>query len=151
MKPLHVRLAAWGTVLVLALIAATVRVGADEVYEGVNGPQLNGTTSQGRAFWLVAADGRVREVRMVWRFRCEGGMRVEPLGMTARDTGAGFDQLDGGRFRFADRRHLAGRDGDGAEVDVRIEGDARRGTSSAEIRLADATCRSGPVRWTTRG
>lgn len=154
MRPLHVRLAAWGTVLVAAAIAATVRVGADEVYQGANGPQLNGTTSQGLPMWVVEGDGRVREIRMAWRFECDGDMRVRPFGMTAHDNGAGFEQRGRG-FRFEDRRGLPGRAGWGAQVRVEVEGDARGGTSSAEIRFSrdgdsGATCRSGRVRWSAR-
>jgi hypothetical protein len=96
----------------------------------------------------------VREIRMGWRFECDGDMRVKPFGMTAHDNGAGFEQRERG-FRFQDRRGLPGKAGWDATVRVEVEGDARRGTSSAEIRFSrdgdrGATCRSGPVRWSAR-
>ena len=152
MRPLHVRLAAWGTVLVLAVVAFNLRAGAaDDVDHGANGPQLNGRTSQRQPIWSVLEDGRVREIRMVWEMRCADGSRLEPFGVTARDSVESFRHHDGG-FSFTERRDLPHADGSIANVEARIEGTATRGTSSAEIRFrrdgkAGATCRSGPVRW----
>jgi hypothetical protein len=155
MRPLHVRLAAWGTVLVAAAIAATLRAGATEVDPGANGPQRNGTTSQGLPIWVVADGDGVREIRMVWRFRCDKGETIRPFGLTASEHVPGFERRDRG-FHFADRRDLPTRSGWTAKVHVTLDGTARRGTSSAEVRFADGaergpTCRSGPVRWATSG
>ena len=155
MKPLHVRLAAWGTVLVAALLAATLRVGATDGHPGANGPQVNGTTSQGLPMWVVADGDRVREIRMAWRFRCDQGEKIRTFGVTARENVPGFDRRGGG-FHFEDGRDLATRSGWTAAVQVELDGGAPRGTSSAEVHFtrdgeSGATCRSGPVRWTTRG
>lgn len=149
MKPLHIRLAAWGTVLVFAAVAFNLRVGsADEVEQGANGPQVNGRTSQGEPIWAVLADGRVREIRMQWSMRCDNGRRLDPFGLTARD----FKQQDG-RFTFAQSREFDEGDGWTSRVRSRIEGSASRGTASVEIRFSQGdvggfTCRAGPVRWT---
>ena len=155
MKPIHVRLAAWGTVLATAAVAATARVGAGEVDHGANGPQLNGTTSQGLPMWLVADGDRVREIRMAWRFSCDQGERIESFGMTARENVPGFERRAAG-FHFEDDRDLPTRSGWTAHVTVELEGGPRRGSSSAAVRFSrdgesGATCRSGPVRWRTRG
>lgn len=154
MKPLHVRLAAWGTVLVLAAVAFNLRTGAaDDVDHGANGPQLNGHTSQGQPIWAVLdADGRrVREIRMVWKVRCDGGEQVDPFGLVARDSVDGFRRRDGG-FSFAQTRDFDEGDGWTSTVRSRIDGGTTSGTASVEIRLRQNdvdgfTCRSGPIRW----
>lgn len=149
MKPLHIRLAAWGTVLVLAAVAFNLRVGsADEVEQGANGPQVNGRTSQGEPIWAVLDDGRVREIRMQWAMRCDGGRRLDRFGLTARDV----KQQDGG-FTFTQTRHFDEGGGWTSRLRSRIEGSASRGTASVEIRFSQGdvdsfTCRAGPVRWT---
>lgn len=157
MKPLHVRLAAWGTVLVLAAIVSTVRAGAgDEVDHGANGPQLNGRTSQGMPIWAVLdADGRrVREIRMVWEMRCDGGREIYPVGLTARDSVSSFKTDDGG-FTFAETRAIPDDDGWVRTVESRIDGGTRSGTARAEVNFTSDgkkgwSCRSGPVRWSLR-
>lgn len=152
MKPIHVRLAAWGTVLVLAAVAFNVRAGAgDEVENGANGPQRNGRTSQGQPIWAVVEDGRVREIRMVWEVRCDEGARIDPFGLTARDSVESFKHDDSG-FTFAEVRKFHEGDGWTSNVRSRIEGSAWTGTASLEIRFRQDdvdgfTCRSGPVRW----
>lgn len=154
MKPIHVRLLAWGTVLVVAAIAFNVRAGAgNEVDNGANGPQLNGRTSQGIPIWAVLdEDGeRIREIRMAWRVRCDGGQRIDPFGLTARDSVRGF-RTHGDWFAFADTRRFDEGDGWMSTVRSRITGDAASGTAFVEIafRQSDVdgfTCRSGPVRW----
>lgn len=154
MKPIHVRLAAWGTVLVVAAIAFNVRAGAGhEVENGANGPQLNGRTSQGIPIWAVLGeDGEhVREIRMAWRVRCDEGRRIEPFGLVARDSVKGF-RSHGDWFAFADTRRFHEGDGWISTVHSRITGDAASGTASVEIRFRQNdvdgfTCRSGPVRW----
>jgi hypothetical protein len=153
-KPLHVRLLAWGAVLVVAAIAFNVRAGAgDEVDNGANGPQLNGRTSQGQPIWAVLdQDGeRVREIRMIWKVRCDGGGRVDPFGLTARDSVRGFRSHDGW-FAFADVRRFDEGGGWTSTVRSRITGDAAGGTAAVEIRFEQSdvdgyTCRSGPIGW----
>lgn len=153
MKPLHVRLAAWGTVLVLAVIAFNVRAGSGDVDQGANGPQLNGRTSQGLPIWAVLDEEgeRVREIRMVWKVRCEDGQAIDPVGLVARDSVDGFKRRGGG-FAFAETREFDEGDGWTSTVRSRIEGASASGTASVEIafRQSDVdgfTCRSGPVRW----
>jgi hypothetical protein len=151
-KPLHVRLLAWGTVLVVAAIAFNVRAGAGpDVDHGTNGPQLNGHTSQGQPIWAVVEDGRVREIRMVWEVRCDEGARIKPFGLTARDSVKGFRGHEGW-FTFADTRRFDEGDGWTSTARSRITGDATGGTAAVEIRFEQGdvdgfTCRSGPVRW----
>lgn len=150
MKPLHVRLAAWGSVLVAAAVAFNLRAGTEGADAGANGPQLNGRTSQHLPMWVVAGDqGRVREIRMAWRFRCERGGTIAPFGMVARAGTAGFE-AHGSRFTFEDSRELPHGDGETVHVHVRLAGTAERGRTSAEVRFGEAgmSCRSGPVRWT---
>ena len=153
MRPLHVRLAAWGTVLVMAGLAFTLRAGAtEEVDHGANGAQLDGRTSQGQPIWAVLEDGRVREIRMVWELRCDGGARLKPLGVNARDSVASF-RHDGDGFSFEERRDFPDSDGWIANVHARIDGrTATSGTASAAVRFRrdgedGAQCASGPVRW----
>lgn len=158
-RVLLVRLAAWGTVLVLAVVAFNVRSGATArvTEHGANGDQLNGETSQGMPIWAVSADGRVREVRMVWRFECDNGGELDPFGVTFRDSVNGFE-FDGREFSFADERELpATDDGWVATASVSVSGRTRddgtiAGESSATMRFergsdSGATCRSGPVDW----
>jgi hypothetical protein len=153
MKPLHVRLAAWGTVLVLAAVAFNLRTGAaDEVEQGANGPQLNGRTSQGQPIWAVAEDGRVREIRMVWKVRCEDGAQVDPVGLIARRGVDGFRPRGASGFTFADSHEFDEGDGWTSTVRSRIEGTGSRGTASVEVRFRQRdvdgfTCRSGQIRW----
>ncbi|HEX8648592.1 MAG TPA: hypothetical protein VF715_16985 [Thermoleophilaceae bacterium] len=156
MKPLHVRLAAWGTVLVLAVVAFNLRTGAADVDHGANGPQLNGRTSQGLPIWAVLdSDGqRVREIRMVWRVRCDGGNAIDPVGLVARASADGFRRRDGG-FAFAQTREFDEGDGWTSRVRSRIDGSATSGTASVEVRFRQHdvegfTCRSGPIRWSVR-
>jgi hypothetical protein len=151
MKPLHVRLAAWGTVLVLAAVAFNVRTGAaEDAGHGANGPQLNGRTSQGAPIWAVVEDG-VREIRMVWKLRCESGAQVDPVGLVAREGVDGFRRRGGG-FTFADTREFDEGDGWTSTVRSRIDGGASSGTASVEVRFRQGdvdgfTCRSGRIRW----
>ena len=157
MRPLHVRLAAWGTVLVLAAVVTNVRAGAgDEVDHGANGPQLNGRTTQGMPIWAVLdADGeRVREIRMVWSMRCDEGREIYPVGLTARDSVSNFKPRPGG-FTFAETRAIPDDDGWVRTVESRIDGGPRSGTASAEVHFSRDgrrgwSCRSGQVRWSIR-
>lgn len=152
-RSLRIRLAAWGTVLVMAVLAFTLRAGAtDEVDHGANGPQLDGRTAQGQPIWAVLEDGRVREIRMVWELRCDDGSRLDPFGVQARDGVESFRHERRG-FTFEERRDLPRGDGSIANVHARIVGTtATSGTASAEIRFRrdgddGPECRSGPVRW----
>lgn len=154
-----VRMAAWGTVLVLAVIAFNLRAGASTGTEhGANGPQLNGRTSQGQTIWAVVADERVREIEMNWRFECDNGGELEPFGGTFRDSTDRFD-YDGRSFSEEVDDDLP-ESADGwtahlkAEIDGEVEADGTTvsGTSAAVMwftrgRERGATCRSGPVRW----
>jgi hypothetical protein len=153
MKSLHVRLAAWGTVLVLAAIAFNVRAGSGDVDQGANGPQLNGRTSQGLPIWAVLdQEGeRVREIRMVWKVRCEDGQAIDPVGLVARDSVKSFRHRAGG-FTFGETREFDEGDGWTSTVRSRIDGGRSGGTASAEVRFEQSgvdgfTCRSGRVRW----
>src|SRR3712207_6366219 len=105
-----VRLAAWGTVLVLAVIAFNVRAGADRIEHGANGAQVNGETSQRLPIWAVVGDERVREMRMVWRFDCDNGRELEAFGVTLRDSVDGFT-FSGREFDFEDEREPPATDG----------------------------------------
>jgi hypothetical protein len=162
-KVLLVRLAAWGTVLLLAVVAFNLRSGATArvVENGANGAQLNGETSQGMAIWAVVEDARVREIRMVWRFECDNGGELDPFGVTFRDSVNGFE-FHGREFSFADERELpASDDGWVATASVSVSGRTTdggdiAGESSASMRFergADSgtTCRSGPVDWSIEG
>jgi hypothetical protein len=154
MKPIHVRLAAWGTVLLLAVVAFNVRAGAgEEVDQGANGAQLNGRTSQDLPIWAVLdEDGeRVREIRMVWKVRCDEGARIKPFGLVARDSVRGF-RSRAGWFEFADTRRFDEGRGWTSIVRSRIQGGTGGGTASVEIRFQQGdvdgfTCRSGRVSW----
>jgi hypothetical protein len=157
-----VRVAAWGTVLVLAALAFNLRSGATArvVENGANGDQVNGETSQGVPIWAVVDGGRVREIRMVWRFECDNGGELEPFGVTLRDSVDGFD-FRGREFSFAEERELpASEDGWVARASVDVSGERRdggalAGEASAVMRFTrgserGTTCRSGPVQWHIR-
>jgi hypothetical protein len=157
-RTLLVRLAAWGTVLLLAALAFTLRSGASpQVEQGANGPQLNGRTDQGHPVWLVEGDGRVREIRMVWALDCDNDSGLDAYGVTFRDSVDGF-AYDGDGFEYAGERDLpAGDDGWVAHAKVSVDGrlasgGAHRGRSSAELTFTrrgtrGVTCRSGRVSW----
>jgi hypothetical protein len=151
-----VRLAAWGTVVVLAVVAFNVRTGAGRTEYGANGAQVNGETSQRMPIWAVVGDGRVREMRMAWRFDCDNDAEVRGFGVTLRDSVDGFT-FRGRRFGFEDEREIPSADGWTARATVSVTGRTDRrggaaGRSSATVRFSrgavrGATCRSGPVRW----
>ena len=158
-RVLLVRLAAWGTVLVLAVVAFNVRSGASgrTTEHGANGEQVNGETSQGMPIWAVVGDGRVREIRMAWRFECDNGGELEPFGVTLRDSVDGFE-FRGREFSFEDERELPpSEDGWVGTASVSVSGETREGgvvagESSASMRFnrgseTGATCRSDTVRW----
>lgn len=157
-----VRLAAWGTVLVLAVLAFTLRSGASgrTVEQGANGDQVNGLTSQRVPIWAVVGDGRVRELRMAWRFDCDSGGDLDPVGITLRDSVDGFE-FRGREFSYEDERDFPpSEDGWVATVKVSVsgrlsEGRGVQGESSAVMRFnrgsePGATCRSGDVSWSAR-
>jgi hypothetical protein len=153
-----VRMAAWGTVLVLAVIAFNLRAGASAGTEhGANGPQLNGRTSQGQPIWAVMEGDRVREVDLTWHFECEGGGSLEPWGGTFRDSTDHF-AYDGREFSVNDQGELPeSPDGWVAHVKVELNGRADPGGgasgSSAAVMWFErgtergAVCRSGRVAW----
>lgn len=153
------RLAAWGTVLVLAAVAFNLRSGATArvVENGANGDQVNGETSQGVPIWAVVDEDRVREIRMAWRFDCDNGGRLAPFGVTFRDSVHGFE-FRGREFSFADEQELpASEDGWVAVASVSVSGETSEdgrieGESSVVMRFSrgaerGTTCRSGPVQW----
>ena len=157
-RVLKVRLAAWGTVLVMAVGAFTLRAGASTAPDnGANGPQVNGVTEQSKGIWSVSDGDRIRELRMVWRFACENGGELT-FGMTLRDSVDNF-RYRGERFEFTTEEDLPpGGDGWVAHISARIDGELRGAGSSAGASEATmtfrrgeqqgTTCRSGPVRWT---
>jgi len=154
-----VRLAAWGTVLVLAVVAFNVRSGASgrTTDQGANGDQVNGETSQYMPIWAVVGNGHVREIRMAWRFDCDRGWEIDPFGVTLRDSVDGFE-WNGSGFKFEDERDVRWSD-DGwmAHASVKVSGRTREdggagGESSVVMSFSrgsekGGTCRSGPVRW----
>jgi hypothetical protein len=150
----RVRFAAWGTVLVLAVVAFNLRAGAStDVENGANGDQVNGTTNQGRAIWAVMEGERVRELGMTWEFECEDGSELEPFGATFHSADV---HHDGKRFRIADEREFP-EDPDGWVAHVKVELGGRSepaGTVSADSAAVmwfqrgaerGVVCRSGPV------
>jgi hypothetical protein len=151
-----VRLAAWGTVLVLAAIAFNLRAGAAEPDNGANGPQLNGETSQKLPIWAVVSDDSVREIEMNWRLECDNGDDVDSWGGTFR---AGTDEFDsdGRRFNVKDRFERDATDGWTVHVKVELSGstktgDRAEGTAAAVMWFQrgderGAECRSGVVKW----
>jgi hypothetical protein len=155
-----VRMAAWGTVLLLAVIAFNLRAGASaDTDQGANGPQVNGRTSQGQAIWSIADREQVREIQMSWQFKCEGGGRLEPFGGTFRDSTDHFD-YDGAKFKVAIEDEMPqGKDGWTAHLKAEVGGEVHAdgqavGTSAAVMWFTrtgqrGAVCRSGPVRWST--
>jgi hypothetical protein len=152
----RIRLAAWGAVLVLAVVAFNVRAGAaPDVDNGANGEQRNGTTSQGQAIWAVVDGDRVRELSVTWEFTCDGGGELEPFGGTFR---SGDFSYDGREFTIEDRSELPeSEDGWVAHVKVelggRSEADGGASGDSAAVMWFQrgdergAVCRSGPVSW----
>ena len=152
-----VRMAAWGTVLLLAVIAFNLRAGSTEADQGFNGPQVNGSTSQGQAIWAASDGDRVREIRMTWAFECDTGGELEPFGGTFRDSTDEFE-YDGSRFRVeVDDDFPEGADGWTAHLKAEIDGDTSgegraSGTTSAVMwftrgKERGATCQSERVRW----
>jgi hypothetical protein len=151
-----VRLAAWGTVLVLAAIAFNLRAGASEPDNGANGPQLNGETDQKLPIWAVVGDGQVREIEMRWRAECDNGDDVDSWGGTFR---AETDEWDanGRRFTVKDRYERDATGGWTAYVKVELTGEAKsEGRAEGEGAVVmwfqrgkerGTECRSGVVRW----
>lgn len=150
----RVRLAAWGTVLVMAVVAFNVRTGAPDPDEGANGPPRNGTTDQGEAVWAVA-DERVREFGITWEFGCDDGTELREFSATYRQ---GQLRYDGRSFRATDESRLRG-GRDGWVPHVRSELSGRPGPSGELSGHASAVlwfqrgtergplCRSGRVGW----
>lgn len=155
-----VRMAAWGTVLVLAVIAFNMRAGASAgTDQGANGPQVNGRTSEGQPIWSISEGGKVREIEMSWQFKCDGGGDLTPFGGTFRDSTDGFE-YDGARFSASVEDELRqGSDGWTPHLKARIDGETHAdgrttGTSAAVMWFtrdgeSGATCRSKPVGWST--
>lgn len=152
-----VRLAAWSTVLVLAVIAFNIRAGANPPDQGANGLQLNGTTEQGQPLWVVTDGENVRGIDLKWKLRCDNGETIQSWGGTFR---AGTDEFDfdGPRFSIEDRHTSDATDGWTVHVDVKGRGEAKAGgkravgTASAVMRFErdgqrGAECRSGQVSW----
>jgi hypothetical protein len=152
-----VRLAAWGTVLLLAVVAFNVRAGRSDAEHGANGPQVNGRTSQGLPIWAVTEDGRIREIRMVWRFECDNDGELGAFGLTLRDSVDGFERRDGGWTYDEDDDLPTSDHGWVAHIAVSANGRAapdetHSGESSAVMSFTrgatkGATCHSGPVNW----
>jgi hypothetical protein len=152
-----VRLAAWGTVLILAVVAFNLRAGASPATDhGANGPQVNGRTSQGRPIWAVMEGDRVREIDITWGFTCDNGGELEPWGGTFRDSTDEFD-WNGNEFSFEDRAELPPNESGWVthvKVDVRGRGeDGRASGDSGAVMWWErdgergTVCRSGRVTW----
>ena len=151
-----VRLAAWGTVLVLAAIAFNLRAGATEPENGANGPQLNGETDQKLPMWAVVADGEVREIEMKWRLECDNGTDVDSWGGTFR-TGTDEFDADGRSFTVRDRFERDATDGWTAHAKIELggrvgPGERVEGTGAAVMwfergERRGTECRSGVVKW----
>jgi hypothetical protein len=150
-----VRIAAWGTVLVLAVIAFNVRAGASGPDQGANGAQRNGTTSQGDGVWAVVDGDRVRELGMNWELECDNGSDFESFGGTYQESDLRFD---GRSFRGEDESESRTDDGGWvahykSELSGTSEPDGTLSGSTAAVvwfqRGAErgAVCRSGAVRW----
>lgn len=153
-RVLLVRLAAWGAVLVLAVVAFNVRAGASDPDQGANGEQRNGTTSQGEGIWVVTGGDRVQEVGLTWEFACSDGSFEKVAGtFRARDL-----HRDGRSF-WSEDEGVVGPEKDGWVEHVRSEvrgtaapSGALSGTAAAELWLERgverrAICRSGRVHW----
>ena len=153
-----VRMAAWGTVLLLAVIASNLRAGSsDGADQGANGSQLNGRTSQGLPIWAVVDGTRVHEIRMTWHFDCGDDGELEPFGGTFRESTDEFE-FDGRRFEVeVDDDFPEGADGWTAHLKAEIAGSTSgegraSGTSSAVMWFTrgserGSTCHSERVRW----
>lgn len=152
-----VRLAAWGTVLVLAVIAFNLRAGSSTGdYQGANGEQLNGSTAQKQAIWAVMDGDKVRELDITWRFECDNGGEIEPWGGTFRDATDHFE-WHGSEFSFEDEGELPRTDeGWVPRVRVEVSGRGEEGHASGESgavmwwkrgRERGTVCRSGRVSW----
>jgi hypothetical protein len=151
-----VRLAAWGTVLVLAVIAFNVRAGASGGTEqGANGEQRNGTTSQHRGMWAVVDGERVRELGMTWDLECDNGSHFKSFSGTYHESDLRFD----GRSLRGDDESESRADDDGwvahykSELSGTVGSDGSIAGDSAAVAWFQrgtergAVCRSDPVGW----
>ena len=150
-----VRLAAWGAVLALAVIAFNVRGGTSDPEQGANGEQRDGLTSQGAGMWAVVDGKRVRELGMTWRVECDNGEELDTFSGTFHTSDLSHE---GRTVRAEDERELPG-EGDGwvAHVKTELTGELEptgnlSGHSTAVVWFQrgverGTVCRSGRVSW----
>jgi hypothetical protein len=152
------RLAIYGTVLLLALGVLAVRSAKPQA-NGSWAALYHGQTPEGLLSALSVRDGKVRQAYLRWRMTCEGDHRPYTSSITfKRELGDRFE-YDGRRFSTGGRQiQKAGR-GETIRFDVRVSGRlAEDGLSASgsgqttETWMRDgrtvATCRSARVPWT---
>ncbi len=149
-----VRLAAWGTVLVMAVVAFNVRTGASAPDR--RGELRNGRTDERAPVWAVVDGETVQELGITWDFECEDGTELRKFSATF---GPGQLRREGRQFRATEGSTLREAP-DGwvphvrSELSGRVEtGGTVTGTSEALLWFQrgserGAVCRSGPVSWT---
>ncbi|MEA2396766.1 MAG: hypothetical protein QOK25_322 [Thermoleophilaceae bacterium] len=162
---LLVRLAVYGTVLLLALGVYFLSLGHDAPAVASPGRQMTGNTSQGLTrVWAVNNGGHIDGVHIVWKLRCTNGATwPAPLGVAFHDPADRF-RRDGRTFSVSSEFAYAPKGGWIAYAIVRADGmlhaDGRsaHGQSASVVKWISATtgrtgatCSSGPVSWKTRG